>query len=131
MAFYKQNSYAKHINELSFTVKINNNSAHIKNKNLRKTINGSSLSYSENPTINQYKQELSLIESCILTIFNEVKNDFHKYINIKIQCQNIYINNLLNEWILKWSNNNFLNIPHSEKISNIFSYINKCKILVE
>jgi dihydroneopterin aldolase len=131
MAFYKKNSYAKHINELSFTIKINNNTAHIKNKNLKKTINGLPSFYSENKNINQYKQELYLIENCISTIFNEVKSDFHKYINIKIQCQNIYINNLLNEWILKWANTDFYNVPNNDRISNIFSYINKCKILVE
>jgi hypothetical protein len=131
MSFYKHNSYAKHINDLSFVIKTSNNSVYIKNKKIKKNIQGKCDNHSQNPVINEYYQELNLIVNAIAKIFEDVDSNFHKYINIKFQCQNIYVNNLLSEWISKWATNDFINVPNCSDISNIFSYINKCKIVVE
>jgi hypothetical protein len=131
MSFYKHNSYAKHINDLHFIIKTNNNNVYIKNKKIKKHIKGKCDNYSQNPIVNEYHQELNLLVNAISKIFEEVEATFHKYINIKFQCQNIYVNNLLSEWISKWASNDFANVPNCSDISHIFSYINKCKIVVE
>lgn len=127
MSFYKQNSFAKHINELTFIIKLHNNTANIKNKNIKNVITGSNIQYSNNYMINQYVQEITLLDIAINKIFDSTENAFHKYINIKVQCQNVYTNNLLNEWFQKNDSNNF---KYYDILKNIHSNINKCKIEV-
>lgn len=127
MSFYKQNSFAKHINELTFIIKLYNNTANINNKNINNLIIGSNTKYSNNSIINQYAQEIALLNIAIDKIFVSTENAFHKYINIKVQCQNVYTNNLLSEWFQKNDSNNF---KYYDILKNIHSNINKCKIEV-
>jgi hypothetical protein len=71
--------------------------------------------------------ELYCILEGIKYIYNSVEQDYKKYIIIKMLSNNIFITNLLREWINIWSENNFINCNLPSDIlyiiKDIYKYI--------
>jgi hypothetical protein len=170
MSFFKQNSNAKRMNELCFYVNSTINSSSIlsdiNNSNIKSnkitvrsnklftTINlddndVSILRFSKinNSTILSYYTELLLIKKALEYIFTDTEDEYHKYINLTLNCCNIYTINVLKEWLVKWygtkgeynedenKSNRIIEeatniLPFDHELFTVYSYIKKCKVVV-
>ena len=153
MSFFKQNSNAKRMNELSFninTIKANNLSdVSIKSSKVNKILSldkndlqALNILKTKNITILNYYSEVLLMKKALDWIFNDTETDYHKYISISINCCNIYCINTFREWINIWfgteSNNGSNNESSESKVLNyfnkeiysIFDNLKKCKYTV-
>lgn len=130
--FFKQNSNAKILNNLSYSIDTSSNDSTFSNEsnNLRELspINnyvcihnnkGQSpyrnklilsldeneinlLNNTKNIFYKNYYNDILLIKKAIEYIFSFNDSKYHKYININIKCSNIYTENALKEWIYDW-----------------------------
>lgn len=142
MSFFKQNSNAKRMNELSFiiTTDIAHDEINIKSSKCDKTI---TLDHQDNTyldlystgniIINNYYKEILLIKKALEWMFNDTEEEYHKYININLNCDSVYAINALNEWIHKWystSEEEKDERPFDNELYIIYTYTKKCKIIV-
>jgi len=130
--FFKQNSNAKILNNLSYSIDSSSNDSiiskesnnltelsHINryvsiynNKGQSPYRNKLILSLDENEInilnntknifYKNYYNDILLIKKAIEYIFSFNDPKYHKYININIKCSNIYTENALKEWIYNW-----------------------------
>jgi hypothetical protein len=144
MSFFKQNSNAKRMNELSFslnTVKGSNiKEIIVKSSKINKLIsldkadlqNISALKI-KNSVINSYYSEILLVKKALEWLFNDTEDDYHKYISININCCNVYTINTLREWIDMWYSEEEKNVDNikikyfNNEIYSIFTNLKKCK----
>ena len=130
--FFKQNSNAKILNNLSYSIDSSSNDSNISkesnnlsplsplnnyvciynNKGQSPYRNKLILSLDENEInvlnntknifYKNYYNDILLIKKAIEYIFSFNDSKYHKYININIKCSNIYTENALKEWIYNW-----------------------------
>ena len=130
--FFKQNSNAKILNNLSYSIDSSSNDSNISkesdnlsqlsplnnyvciynNKGQSPYRNKLILSLDENEInvlnntknifYKNYYNDILLIKKAIEYIFSFNDSKYHKYININIKCSNIYTENALKEWIYDW-----------------------------
>jgi len=135
--FFKQNSNAKILNNLSYSIDTSSNdSTHSNNLKDINSLNhyvcihnnkGQSpyrnkliltldeneidlLNNTKNIFYKNYYNDILLIKKAIEYIFSFNDSKYHKYININIKCSNIYTENALKEWIYDWFELNKENI---------------------
>lgn len=151
MSFFKQNSNAKRMNDLSFNITTVSNvnssgldSAEviIRNSKISKTIGITEddhihleLVSTQNKIINNYYVEILLIKKALEWLFNDIEEEYHKYVNITVVCSNTYCINALNEWINMWYNTTEdeeerEERPFEHELYTIYNYSRKCKFTV-
>jgi hypothetical protein len=154
--FFKQNSNAKILNNLSYSIDTSsNNDTHTNNINNYVCINNNKgqcpyknklilsldeneiniLNNTKNIFYKNYYNDILLIKKAIDYIFSFNDSKYHKYININIKCSNIYTENALKEWIYDWfeitpENEQKLDPLYKKELKNIYDTIKKCKVLI-
>lgn len=146
MSFFKQNSNAKRLNELTFTIQTvchsnNNLEITIKSTKVNKVLvldknevnNINSLKI-KNLTILNYYTEILLIKKALDWIFSDTEPEYHKYISINILCNSVYCINTLREWMNIWYNNENQEIKtlkyFNNEIISIYDNLKKCKFSI-
>ena len=145
--FFKQNSNAKILNNLSYSIDtssdnnvcntIYNDINNINDINIYVCIHNNKgqspyknkliLSLDENEInilkntknifYKNYYNDILLIKKAIDYIFSFNDSKYHKYININIKCSNIYTENALKEWIYNWFE---INPENQQKIEPLY-----------
>jgi hypothetical protein len=140
MSFFKQNSNAKRMNELTFsinTIKANILSEiNIRSTKVNKTLaldknelNSLNILKTKNSTILNYYTEILLIKKALDWIFEDTETEYHKYISINISCCNIYCINTINEWLdLYYGSQDQKELKYfGKEIYTIYDNLKKCK----
>lgn len=137
MSFFKKNSNAKRITELSFNLKTNlikkeisikSNKMDISLKLTNDDLLSSDYNNFDNEVLTSYFLEIFLIKKALDYIFTTTEEKYHKYINISFDCSSIYCLNVIKEWIYLWYENEHfkdLNRPCNTIINDIYTKIKK------
>jgi hypothetical protein len=136
MSFFKKNSNAKRITELSFNIKTNiiKKCVNIKNSKIdinlilsNEEINTLNNNFN-NDVINNYFIEILLCKKALDYVFTTNEEHYHKYINLTFNCTSIYCLNVIKEWLYIWYEKNSseeINRPFNSVLEDIYTKIKK------